>query len=388
MAAHDTPADGRPADRCRVCGGPFHAEPLLRYENMPGAAQFMPDETTVATERGADLEVCQCASCGLVQLNGAPVHYYREVVRAAAFSPDMREFRVAQFRDIVARFGLKGRKVIEIGCGRGEYLELLRDAGTAAHGLEFSGEAVRHCSGKGLPVFEGFVERGDQRLPGGPYDAFFILNFLEHLPNPVDTLRGIAGNLADGAVGVVEVPNFDMIVRSGLFSEFISDHLFYFTGATLTQLLAISGFEVIDCREIWHDYILSATVRRRAPADLSHLLRYQDRIGQDVAGFLERYTPGRVAVWGAGHQALAVLSLLKLEGRIRYVIDSAPFKQGKYTPATHLPIVPPQRLATDPVEAVIVMAASYSDEVARILRRDHDPGIGVAILRDFGLEVV
>lgn len=55
--------------------------------------------------------------------------YYREVIRAAAYSPEMRAFREAQFTDWVQRYGLAGRRVLEIGCGRGEYLTLLQKAG-------------------------------------------------------------------------------------------------------------------------------------------------------------------------------------------------------------------------------------------------------------------
>ncbi len=79
---------------------------------------------------------------------------------------------------------------------------------------------------------------------------------------------------------------------------------------------------------------------------------------------------------------------MNLGGKIRYVVDSAAFKQGKYTPATHIPIVAPETLGSDPVDAVIVMAASYSDEVARILRQKFPAGLEVVILRDFGLEPV
>jgi hypothetical protein len=67
-------------------------------------------------------------------------------------------------------------------------------------------------------------------------------------------------------------------------------------------------------------------------------------------------------------------------------VDSAVFKQGKYTPATHIPIVSPETLNSDPVDAVIVMAASYSDEVAMILRRHFSKQMHIAILRDYGLE--
>ena len=71
---------------CRVCGRDFFREPLLRYQNMPKAAQKFPDEAALTGETGVDLEVCQCTGCGLVQLSNDPVPYYREVIRATAVS--------------------------------------------------------------------------------------------------------------------------------------------------------------------------------------------------------------------------------------------------------------------------------------------------------------
>jgi hypothetical protein len=184
------------------------------------------------------------------------------------------------------------------------------------------------------------------------------------------------------------VPNFDMIVSAGLFAEFIPDHLHYFTRQTLTGLLEANGFEVLDCRPEWHDYVLSATVRKRRPLDLAQLRASQDALCASFDGFLAGFSEGRVAIWGAGHQALALISLMGLAPRIRYVLDSAPFKQGRYTPATHLPIVPPERLVEGEVDAVIVLAASYSDEVARIIAERHGTRFTVALLRDNRLETV
>ena len=81
---------------------------------------------------------------------------------------------------------------------------------------------------------------------------------------------------------------------------------------------------------------------------------------------MDRFKNKKIAIWGAGHQALAMISLIGLADHVKYVIDSATFKQGKYTHATHIPILAPEMLESDPVSAVIVMAASYSDEVLGI----------------------
>ncbi len=377
-----------PVDRCRVCNQKFFTEPLLHYKNMPGAAQYLPSLDNLTNDKGVDLEVCQCSGCGLVQLSNDPVPYYREVIRASAFSTEMTDFRQTQFGEFVRQFDLTGKKVLEIGCGRGEYLSLMQTAGSDAYGLEYSAQSVQICLENALNVSQGFIESRTQVLDNAPFDAFINLNFLEHLPDLNTVLGGIHHNLAADAVGLVEVPNFDMMLRDNLFSEFIGDHLFYFTADTLRTALTLNGFEVLSCREVWHSYIISATVRKRERLDISRFYHYQTQLKNEIERYLARFGDKKVAVWGAGHQALAVLSMSELAGKICYVVDSAPFKQGKYTPATHIPIVPPDALETDPVEAIIVMAASYSDEVTGIIRQRFDSSINVAILREFGLEEV
>ncbi|MDR1351334.1 MAG: methyltransferase domain-containing protein [Zoogloeaceae bacterium] len=353
---------------------------------MPVFAQNFPASAEVAADRGADLRLHACAFCGLAQLPGPPVPYYREVIRATAYSPEMEAFRRDQFADWIARYDLRGKRLLEIGCGRGEYLHLLQTAGVQAHGIEYSAVSVAACRHAGLSASRAYIGRNCQRLRLPRFDAFASFNFIEHWPDPVASLRGIRNNLEDHAIGLIEAPNFDMILRQGLYSEFISDHLSYFTADTLCYTLQTAGFEILERRSVWHDYILSATVRKRSTVDLSLIHARRDQIECALTAFLECFPPRSVAVWGAGHQALAVIALSGIAGRLRYVVDSAPFKQGKCTPATHLPIVPPATLKSDPVQAVIVMAASYSDEVARIIREQYNPELKVVILRDDRLE--
>ncbi len=355
---------------------------------MPQAAQFLPDAASLSDDSGIDLDIRQCSGCGLVQLSGDPVSYYRDVIRAAAFSDEMRSFRIDQFFGFAGKYGLGGKKVIEIGCGKGEYLALMNQSGAEAYGVEHLPESVDYCLRAGFRVSQGFVEDERYMIDGGPFDAFYILNFLEHLPDPNSLLRGVRCNLSDGGIGLVEVPNFDMIVRNKLFSEFTSDHLFYFTKDTLAIVLRLNGFEILECTEIWYDYILSVIVRKTERMDLASFAGYQERITTEIHSFIDQFENGRTAIWGAGHQALAIVSLAQLGNRIRYIIDSAPFKQGRFSPATHVPIVSPDSLDTDPVDAIIVMAASYSDEVARIIRSRYDKKLSVSILRDDGLETV
>ena len=178
-----------------------------------------------------------------------------------------------------------------------------------------------------------------------------------------------------------------MMLKNNLFSEFISDHLFYFTKETLTSTLNQNGFEVIECNEIWHDYILSAVIRKKKKLNLTHFKEYQKNISIEINQFIKQHN--NVAIWGASHQGISIMAMAELnDKKIKYVVDDATFKQEKYTHSTHIPIVSSSKLHTDPVDAIIVMAASYSDEVVKKIKDNFNKNIKISVLRDTFLEVL
>jgi hypothetical protein len=240
-------------------------------------------------------------------------------------------------------------------------------------GLEHLESSVVTAKERGLSVFEGFIENAEYKVPGAPYDGFYIMNFLEHIPEPKEFLKGIAANLSGGAWGLVEVPNGDFIIGQQVFSEFMTDHLSYFTKESLTQILNISGFEVEKCEVIWNDYIISAVVRKRSRMNSDFLRKNQETLVQSINEYLDnmRKAGKKVAVWGAGHQALAVMALAQLQGKVECVIDSADFKQGRYTPATHIPVCSPKKIAELGIDAILVIAGSYTDEVCRLIEESY-----------------
>lgn len=373
--------------KCKCCGNPILSRPILTYQNMPGVAQNFPDQSTLDMDKGIQLNVYQCENCGLLQLVDEPVPYYKDVIRAADVSDEMKSFRKEYFADFVKEYGLEGKKVIEIGTGKGEYLALMAQSGVQAYGLEHNRESVECCKEKGLAVSKGYIDGLDYQIKDAPFDGFFILNFLEHVPEPDVFLQGLSRNLRDEAVGLIEVPNTDMILNKNLFSEFMLDHLMYFTRKSLAQLLEQNGFEVLDCKVVWHEYCIAAVVRKRKKMDLTFFYRSQEKITKEIHRFVDdcNSREKKVAVWGAGHQALAVLALADIKEKIAFVVDSAEFKQNKYTPSTHLKIVAPEELDKGTVGAVLVMAASYSDEVAGIIMKKY-PDLEIGILRDDGIE--
>ena len=371
------------SEKCRACHSPLATENLLEYRNMPKSAQFFPTAENVHEEKGVTIILKECPFCGLVQAIGNPVPYYRDVIRASGVSEEMKNFRRNQFRQWVEKYSLNGKKVIEIGSGRGEYLSLMTETEALAWGFEHDENAVNDASAIGLHMLKGFVDNEETDIQNAPYDGFFCLNYLEHIPEPDKFLRGIRRNLTENAVGLVEVPSFQMMIEKSLYSEFIQDHLSYFTEVSLKNLLSNNGFEVLSVHEIWYGYILSAEIRKRPHINVQGMIDKRKLLKEKVQDYLSscRARNMKVAGWGAGHQALANLSLLDMAGGISCVIDSAVFKQNHMTPATHLPIVGPSVLDEGVINAVIIMAAGYSDEINVLLQREY-PNIEVSVLSD------
>lgn len=373
---------------CRVCAGPLSIEPLLSYENSPRSAQGFLDSIKDIDD-SVNLEIFQCTYCGLVQHTLAPVPYYKEVIRAVAFSKEMGEFRIRQLRDWIKQNHLNDKNILEVGCGKGEYINLLLSAGASAvAGIEYAEKSVAIAREKSAQVYLGYLD-SDFKLPSNfKFNAFTIFSFLEHWPDPNEGLKLLHSALTEDAVGLVEVPNFELILKKGLYSEFTTDHIFYFDRKSFTFLLEKNGFEVISIESVWYDYILSAKVRKRSLLDVKSFIKIQEKVKSQLNAFISQYSKEAVAIWGAGHQALAVIALAKIADQIKFIIDSAPFKQGKYTPATHLFIVEPDHLIAHPPEAIIVMAAGYSNEVVRVILEKYPFINQIAVLREDELEIV
>ena len=200
---------------CRVCGSICYKNNLLSYSNMPSSAQGFLTAEGLKSDAGSDLFIIQCMSCGLIQLDNDPVPYYKEVIRASAFSEEMRKFRSKQFKSWVKEFNLTNKKVLEVGCGKGEYLEILSNAGADAYGIEYSKQSVEYCNNNNLSVAQGFLGDNNLNLENKSFDGFMCLSFMEHWPEPNKVLNALSKNLNEGSIGLVEVPNFNMILEIG-----------------------------------------------------------------------------------------------------------------------------------------------------------------------------
>ncbi len=334
------------------------------------------------------MEIRQCTACGLVQLTIPPVTYYREVITATSFSEATRKTRLAQMQDFVRKFSLRGKLALDVGSNRGDMLDIMAEAGLVPIGLEASAASVAAGRAAERNLYQGYIGDGLPTAIPRP-DAFVMLNYLEHLPFPGAIIRHLHAITAAEAAGYVTVPNLEYLLRTNCLYEFVPDHLSYFTRATLAHAFAANGFEVSDCYLINQENDIVAMVRKRPALSLTSQYAEVEELAKQLHALLETHAAAgrRIAVWGAGHRTLFLMSIARLS-KLSYVVDSAPFKHGKYTPILHLPIVPPQTLLTDPVDLVLVMVPGlYPDEVLKTLRK-MNVSANIVLLRDNKLDFV
>ena len=364
--------------KCISCNGSLHE--LMKIENMPASAQDIPTKEELDKDSGIEVSLCVCEDCGLVQLKNDAVYYYRDVIRAGGYSTTMEALRKSQYKHFIEFALLEGKKIIEVGCGRGEFLGMLSDFPVEGYGTEHKKDLVEIAKKAGLRVDEDFPESEDHIFKNGPFDAFMSFNFLEHQPQPRTYLKAIYNNLCDEGYGLITVPSFEYIMEQNSFYEIIPDHIAYYSFESLTHLLNICGFEVLEKEMVNRDTI-SMIVKKRKLPDIGGIISKKNDIAKEVVETVKKYAKeGKIAIWGASHQGFTLCATTGIADFMDCIIDSAPFKQGKYAPASHIPIISPDEARKRKLEAIIIVAPGYTNEIADIIKTTFDNGIDIYTL--------
>ena len=434
--------------RCLACGEKL--EELAVFHNMPKSAQEFPTKEELATEKGMDLSLCQCRSCGLVQFDTEAVPYYKDVIRAGGGSSTMKALREDEYKKLLSFLAKKEEKrplILELGAGAGEFLGMwsgvesdsdkssdvssvtssdtasVTSLSIAANriqklepyvlGIEHKKELVEKGQAAGLSLYQGFPEAGFElenmegkhlqsgktRPVEGLLDAMVQFNFLEHQPNPGEMLSFAYEHLKMGGYFLLTVPSFQYILDHRSYYELLRDHIANYSEESLLSLVQDQGFSLVESRVINRDTIEFLLEKREKEScttfrslgqkvDIKPILENEKAIQEDIQKHLEglRKKGEKMAVWGASHQGLTLLSTTALQEEVAYIIDSAPFKQGKYSPASHLPIVDKSHFQKEPVEEILIVAPGYTEEIAGIIRRDLHPCPRVLALRGEKIE--
>jgi SAM-dependent methyltransferase len=369
---------------CRFCGALVGEIPIFSIESQPSSAQSF-SVNRIDVVNVIDIEIYQCEACGLFQHFLPAVPYYKDVIRAIAYSDQMKSFRINQLSEIIAKYDLLDKPILEIGSGRGEYLDLFSTLGCKKlHALEHGKKNFSALLEGGYIAHRAFPDEKFDNPWSIHFEAIFSFNFIEHWPDIKTSLLKARDLLSENGVGLFEVPNFNYMLQNKIYSEFTADHIYYFTEETFHRVLSLSGFEIVEMKSVWNNYILSAEVRRRPLADLTLMSSKKEDDKISLINYLKRRS-GVTAVWGAGHQALSVLSMIDAQNYVEFIVDSAPFKQNKFCPGTGIPVYGPDYLLENIPRTLIIMAAAYSLEIVKFVQKKYPSIEEVRIFDQNGL---
>jgi len=203
----------------------------------------------------------RCAACGHLYLNPRPSskdlgviypsnYYAYEVDGGGLVARLRRSWEGGKVRQYARWLGAGPRRILDIGCGNGRFLDLMRDFGPeewALVGIDFDAEAARQCAARGFETHVGRIEDLD---PGGePLDAVIMLQLIEHVDDPAVICRRVFSLLRPGGCFIVETPNLAGLdyrwFRHSWWGHYhFPRHWNLFSSASLRRLLEASGFEI------------------------------------------------------------------------------------------------------------------------------------------------
>jgi hypothetical protein len=278
--------------------------------------------------------------------------------------------------------GVRGRRIVEVGCGKGAFLHKVVAADEGNRGWGFDPSYVGPDTQlDGRLVFERrFYGADSARLRA---EVVVCRHVIEHVVNPVGLLRAVREAVATSPTATVffETPCAEWILRNRVVWDFFYEHCSLFTRQSLTRAFAEASFRVTSVEHVFGGQYLWLEAKPVAerpvglddPGDVPALARdfaqSEAELKNRLAAALERLrSRGGVALWGAGAKGATLAHLLDPDRRrIRCLVDINPRKQGRFVPGSGHPIIAPHALGQYGVSSVLVMNPLYRTEVSEQL---------------------
>ena len=331
------------------------------------------------------LRLALCTSCGFITNTAYEPElqsYFESYEETQGFSPRFRQFAHELAQRWVDRYDLKGKDVLEIGCGKGEFLLLMCEL-TGGRGVGIDPSVVfERVSSPAADRVEFVKDLYDERYAHLAGDAVICRHTLEHIHPVAEFLRMIRRSLDSHPETIVlfELPDVLRVLRECAFWDIYYEHCSYFTPGSLARLFRASGFEVLAVELDYDDqYILVEALPGLEARAALPIEEEPGAVADAVAEFTrnlaaaqERWRTelgsvrgggGTTAVWGSGSKGVAFLTTLGLGEEVSAVVDINPYKQGKYMAGTGHEIVAPDTLRALQPDLVVAMNPVYQDEI-------------------------
>jgi SAM-dependent methyltransferase len=363
----------------------------------PLCESYVPPEKLNHMEPFYPLHVYVCEGCFLVQLEEyvSPAEIFTEYAYFSSYAESWVE-HMRRYADMVTeRLGL-GRDsfVVEVASNDGYLLQHFVKKGIPVLGIEPAANVAKVAVEKGVPTLVKFFGESTARelaADGKQADLICGANVLAQVPDVNDFVKGLAILLKPGGTVTIEFPHLMRLMAENQFDTIYHEHFSYFSFLAAERIFAAQGLTLFDVEELpthggsLRVYARHASDAARPVTERARELRQREidagftRL-ETYAGFGERVRETKrkllefligakragktIAGYGAPGKGNTLLNYCGIRTDfLDFTVDRNPYKQGKYLPGTHIPILAPEALAEARPEFVFILPWNLKDEI-------------------------
>jgi C-methyltransferase C-terminal domain/Putative zinc binding domain/Methyltransferase domain len=380
---------------CRLCGSTNTAS-VVDLGATPPCERFLPAEQLDEPEATFPLHLKVCTDCWLAQIPPLidPDDTFTEYAYFSSFSTSWVEHAKRFVDGAVERLGLGEKSfVVEVASNDGYLLQHVVGHGIRCLGVEPSvnvGQAAREA---GVPTLTAFLseETGLKvREEHGPADLVAANNVYAHIPDVLGFTKGLRALVADDGWVSIEVQHLLTLIEKNQYDTIYHEHFQYYTVESARRALATGGLTVVDVElvpthggsiRLWArpDAVagepserMTDVLEQEKAAGLHELSGYTEfaervtRVRLDLLKFLiEARNDGKTVVgYGAPGKGNTLLNHCGIRtDLLQYTVDRNPYKHGRFTPGTRIPVLPPERIEADRPDYVLVLPWNLREEL-------------------------
>jgi hypothetical protein len=384
---------------CRLCGS-TSLQGVVDLGATPPCERFLTAEQLEEPEVTYPLHLRVCTQCWLAQIPPliTPEDTFTEYAYFSSYSTSWVEHAKRFVDGAVERLGLDSDSfVVEVASNDGYLLRHMVARWIRCLGVEPSVNVGQAAREKGVPTLTAFLtpESGAQvRDEHGPANLVVANNVYAHIPDVIGFTKGLRNLVADDGWVSIEVQHLLTLMELNQYDTIYHEHFQYYTVASAQRALASGGLSVVDVEllpthggsiRLWARPTEAAgepsarvhdVLAREKAAGLHELSGYTEfaarvaKVRRDLLHFLTTAAAeGKTVVgYGAPGKGNTLLNHCGIRpDLLTYTVDRNPYKHGRFTPGTRIPILPPERIAEDRPDYVLVLPWNLRDELVEQL---------------------
>ena len=377
---------------CRICGGKNLVE-VLNLGSMPPANSFLKKEDFV-TEESFPLTVMFCKDCFLLQVPEVidPSILFKNYDYITSASKPLVEHFLEMGKTLRDRFvESKSDLVVEVGGNDGTLLSAIKDDCKVLN-IDPAENIASLSQSKGVETITAFFDANVAsavREKYGPTKVIVANNVMAHIDDMRGIFSAVASLLADDGTYVFEVHWVGNLIGEGGFDQIYHEHLCYYSLLALRTLVESAGLHIFDVefvpihgrslrvfagkkqqktKAVDDVFALEKEMRLDDIATFQQFSRKVEKNKADLLGILSRLKKEgkKIVGYGAPAKGNTLLNYVGIGPEvIDYLTDTTPMKQGLYSPGMHIPVVSPDRLISEGLDYILLLAWNYADAILK-----------------------